>query len=119
MNRWARYLLLGIVIGVVMVPPVQLVSLAQEPTKEPVRPAPEVIAAWEKAGARFEARRLPLFLFRLFPTGKLNVLPPPEVPFGLTLSNTKVTDAGLKELAGLKQLQSLNLFRTKVTDAGL
>ena len=32
MNRWARYLLLGIAIGVVMVPPVQLVSLAQEPT---------------------------------------------------------------------------------------
>jgi hypothetical protein len=30
-----------------------------------------------------------------------------------------VTDAGLKELAGLKSLQSLDLSRTKVTDAGL
>ena len=30
-----------------------------------------------------------------------------------------MTDAGLKELAGLKSLQSLNLQHTKVTDAGL
>ena len=30
-----------------------------------------------------------------------------------------MTDAGLKELAGLKNLQSLNLAYTKVTDAGL
>ena len=30
-----------------------------------------------------------------------------------------MTDAGLKELAGLNQLQELDLYRTKVTDAGL
>jgi hypothetical protein len=30
-----------------------------------------------------------------------------------------VTDAGLKELAPLKQLTTLSLFGTKVTDAGL
>ncbi len=30
-----------------------------------------------------------------------------------------MTDAGLKELAGLKNLQSLSLGRTKVTDVGL
>jgi hypothetical protein len=30
-----------------------------------------------------------------------------------------VTDAGLKELAGLKSLQALDLTFTKVTDAGL
>ena len=30
-----------------------------------------------------------------------------------------MTDAGLKELAGLKSLQTLNLFHTQVTDAGL
>ena len=35
------------------------------------------------------------------------------------LSNTKVTDAGLKELAALKSLTDLNLSNTKVTDAGL
>jgi internalin A len=29
-----------------------------------------------------------------------------------------VTDAGLKELAGMKGLQSLELYGTKVTDAG-
>ena len=30
-----------------------------------------------------------------------------------------MTDAGLKELAGLKSLQSLNLSYTQVMDAGL
>ena len=30
-----------------------LATLNDSPTNEPVRPAPEVIAAWEKAGARF------------------------------------------------------------------
>src|SRR5262249_21300610 len=37
----------------------------------------------------------------------------------LDLRQTHVTDAGLKELAGLKQLQKLYLNNTKVTDAGL
>ena len=33
--------------------------------------------------------------------------------------NTKVADAGLKELSALKNLTSLRLFDTQVTDAGL
>ena len=37
----------------------------------------------------------------------------------LYLNHDQVTDAGLKELAGLKSLQTLNLGATKVTDAGL
>ena len=37
----------------------------------------------------------------------------------LDLYGTQVTDAGLKELAGLSSLQTLNLGGTKVTDAGL
>ena len=112
-----------------------LATLNDSPTNEPLRPAPEVIAAWEKAGAESGWMSLrgdldspwlrkkpvaggaPAFLFGLFPTGKLNVLPPPEVPFGLKFES--VTDAGLKELAGLKQLRTLNLWATKVTDAGL
>ena len=36
----------------------------------------------------------------------------------LNLSDTKVTDAGLKELAGLESLQALNLHETDVTGAG-
>jgi hypothetical protein len=31
----------------------------------------------------------------------------------------KITDAGLKELKGLKRLKDLSLSRTQVTDAGL
>ena len=38
---------------------------------------------------------------------------------GVNLGGTKVTDAGLKELAGLTQLQTLGLWSTQVTDAGL
>ncbi len=95
-------------------------SSDQEPTNKPLRPSPEVIAAWKKAGAAYipNAFGEPYFLFtRRFPTEKLNVLPPPEVPFGLGIRN--VTDAGLKELSGLTQLQSLSLRYTEVTDLGL
>ena len=37
----------------------------------------------------------------------------------LDLSFTKITDAGIKELTGLKQLERLDLSDTRVTDAGL
>ena len=37
----------------------------------------------------------------------------------LELSETKVTDTGLKELAALKELRSLQLYGTLVTNAGL
>ncbi len=37
----------------------------------------------------------------------------------VSLSGTNVTDADLKELSGLKDLQTLDLGRTQVTDAGL
>ena len=37
----------------------------------------------------------------------------------LELAFTGVSDAGLKHLAGLKSLQSLNLRKTPVTDAGV
>jgi internalin A len=37
----------------------------------------------------------------------------------LNLAGTQVTDVGLKELAGLQRLATLNLSHTQVTDAGL
>ena len=77
-----------------------LQTLAEEPSSEPIAPAPEVIAAWRKAKAEFGwisqrgdlvfvgtssgkkrvAGDLPAFRFWLFPAGKLAALPPPEVP---------------------------------------
>src|SRR5882724_7662446 len=96
---------------------------------------PETVEAFRKLGARFEsgiesdvlsfrARRpvapdvpgLPGFRFHKFPPGKL---PEVAVPFGLDLSECDVTDADLKQLAGLKNLVALNLWERKITDAGL
>ena len=37
----------------------------------------------------------------------------------LTLDHTRVTDAGMKDLAGLTELEELSLSDTVVTDAGL
>ena len=38
---------------------------------------------------------------------------------GLSLSDTKITDAGLKEVAKLQNLTELNLDGSKITDVGL
>jgi hypothetical protein len=37
----------------------------------------------------------------------------------LSLSSMNLTDVGLKEMGALQQLRVLNLFHTKVTEAGL
>ena len=62
---------------------------------------------------------MPVFQFSEWKEGVLAKLPDPGTAFGLSLNATNVTDAGLKELAGLKSLQALNLNNTQVTDAGL
>ena len=38
---------------------------------------------------------------------------------GLYLEGTEITDAGLKEVAKLKQLKVLGLLNTRITDVGL
>ena len=117
----------------------QVLIQTKKVTKEQVRPSPEVIAAWGKAGAVFGwisedqegnvdwqpgwakpgDEDLPAFRVSVFTTGKLEALPQPEVPFGLELRNPDVTAAELGELTGLKQLKSLSLESTQVTDADL
>ncbi len=62
---------------------------------------------------------MPVFQFSEWQEGVLGKLPDPGAPFGLCLNLTKMTDSGLKELAGLKSLQALYLAETQVTDAGL
>ena len=52
-----------------------------------------------KVGSEHAQKGLPGFQFPTFPSSKL---PEVAVPFGLDLSNSNVTDAGLKELAGLR-----------------
>jgi internalin A len=94
-----------------------------------------MVAAWKKAdahpvwvrvgefgwlefirGQESKPGDLPAFSI-VWKIGVLSKLPAPQAPFGLVLG--LVTDAGLKELAGLKQLQTLALRASQVTDAGL
>ncbi len=110
--------------------------VAEPPKFKPIDAV--TIAAYEKLGFHYcEFEVQPFGFIKSFPgeeeTGKrlpgiqflhlddtlLPKLPPIEVPFGLSLGNTKVTDAGLKELKGLKNLTTLELMWTPVTDVGL
>ena len=103
------------------------------------QPAAAVTAAWRKAGAEIgwmdasiefgnhmfygavQRTKGDLVAFRLADSqsATLKGLPQPDFPFGLSLRGPKVTDADLKELAPLKQLQALHLAETKITDVGL
>jgi hypothetical protein len=71
---------------------------------------------WFQPGREHAEKGLPGFRFAIFPQARL---PEVAIPFGLDLSRSDVTDAGLKELAGLRNLARLMLVRTPVTDAGL
>jgi internalin A len=111
---------------------------ADEGKAGPPLPEEVVRAAWKRVGASlgwmaqdrlgrlvFQERpgkgttgKLPAIQWRGWRAGVVGKLPLGR-PFGLDLSDSVVHDAGLNELAALKQLHWLNLTRTKVTDAGL
>ena len=53
-------------------------------------------------------------------TRNVGVTPRADIAFGLDLGGTKITDAGLKEVAQLQQLTWLNLEDCKqITDAAV
>ena len=106
--------------------------------KEALKPLPrEIVKAWRGIGANVgwmkmdlgdnapqfqvegEIKAMKVFQFTEWKEGVLAKMPDPGAAFGLGLDETKMTDAGLKELAGLKSLQALYLAGTRVTDAGL
>ncbi|MDW7995522.1 MAG: leucine-rich repeat domain-containing protein, partial [Gemmatales bacterium] len=113
-------------------------ELAPHPTREPP-PFPEhIVRAWQDAGAEVgwigRNSRLVFTYFNTFKdpdmvdavpafsigewrAGLLAQLPDPGIPFGLDLSRIRITDAGLKELAALKNLTTLDLGGTQITDA--
>ncbi len=100
--------------------------------------APDVVDAWQGGGALvgrlvvsgygnwqyFEeqpdnAPPLPVFVWRDFEPGMLANLPAPSGPFAISFGGSAMNDEGLKELAGLQNLQSLDISHTQVTDSGL
>src|SRR5687768_221405 len=150
MTRWAIPLLFGATLAVAVLLNRPGRASAHPPEQEPGWPAPMVIAEWQQAGAVFgwitidpqgstfwwrgstpgewqfhrekpAAGGLPAFRFNKFPAGKVKTLAAPDVPFGLWLGSS-TQDADLQELAGLKQLQALNIegnYAYGVTEAGL
>lgn len=112
------------------------VGLTEDKNNAPNQLPPEFVKAWKDAGAEVgwmrvnqngvfqfqekgEAGSVPAFRFSEWKEGVLMKLPDPGAAFGLDLNSTQITDEGMKELAGLKDLQMLNLQETPVTDAGL
>jgi hypothetical protein len=63
---------------------------------------------------------VPCFFISPWRDSVVSKLPPPQQAFGLSFSaeDSGLTDASLKELAGFKELQLLDLRNTPVTDAG-
>lgn len=59
------------------------------------------------------------FRFEMLDEGRLPKLPIVNVPFGLDLHNTKLTDDGMKELKTHTRLVWLDLRKTSITDSGL
>ena len=142
------YLAVVVVLGLQMSP-----LLGADKIEAPQPLPPEIVQTWRDAGANFgwmnmnlhlnrpvfqaegeamiprewwdRTSGMPVFQFSEWEDGVLVKLPDPMAPFGLCLNLTKVTDAGLKELAGLKSLQALFLAgngrgaETQITDAGL
>src|SRR5262249_19262996 len=61
----------------------------------------------------------PAFRFSTCDDTTLRSLPGADVPFGLVLRGTAVTDEGLRALAAFKHLQLLDVGKTKVGDGGV
>jgi uncharacterized protein (TIGR03067 family) len=106
--------------------------------KSPTALPETLLTAWEKAGAsagwislnqsghltfragvKGKAGEVAAFSMSEWKRWSLAGLPQPEQAFGLSFSNTEMTDAGMKQLATLKHLRVLDLSATKMTDKQL
>ena len=140
MPRTRRYLLTTRLIGpFLLLATCKLSALAHQsaPQGRPLELlSDDVVTAWREAGAqvgwigldengrllffrqsRNAASDMPAFHSVLWREGRIRNLPDPGSTFALDLSG--ITDAGLKELAGLDSLKGLKLSSRNVTDEGL
>jgi len=78
-----------------------------------------VINAWKNAGADLQTRPIVLFEIRHWKKGIFDSLPNPDFPFGIALTDSDITDDGLKDLSRFSNLETLNLSWTRITGKGL
>ncbi len=115
------------------------INLIAAPAGKPKLPKPlpqKVRDSWQKAGFAsgwmdhrtfafysdtFDdvTGEVPFFQVTEWKAGEIKKLPQPERPFGLDVSYAETTDGVLAEIAGLKQLHSLQLAGWNVTATGL
>lgn len=99
------------------------IALAEEPKSN----FDEFYAACKKAGGTFNGYVLPgnrqYHRFFRFPKTAgdefLKSAPTPNFEFGLSLPDTAITDAGLKEIARFKTMDELDVSKTGIGDAGV
>ncbi|MDW7994154.1 MAG: hypothetical protein RMI91_05825, partial [Gemmatales bacterium] len=117
----------GLLIGLILGAEIYSKRLAAQPSEEAPRFPEHIIRAWRDAGAEvgwigrhshlaftyFNTVKdsdmvdaVPGFRIRGSRAGLLAQLPDPGIPFGLDLSGSNITNAGLKELAALKNLST-------------
>ena len=116
-----------------------------QPGEKPAPLSKDIVAAWEKAGAKLGTMRmyepgriefgpgepavLPAFYFDELSHGLLDSLPEPAVPFGIDLegpyrgygagTDRRIVNGHLKGLDRFKNLYALNVARPEVTVAGM
>lgn len=72
-----------------------------------------------RAGGPGKKGEVPGFRLVRWEAGALAKLPAPAAAFGLDLSSSTASDADMKALAKMKSLDTLNADETQITDAGL
>src|SRR4051812_5893391 len=116
-----------IVLATIVIVISQTLAIAQGERNAAMLPM-DIVASWKKEGAKvgwmgigefqalnFEDRAMgkdgdvPAFKFAVWKENVINALVAPGRDFGLDLGDTKLTDAGMKDVCRFKSLHSLDI----------